>query len=110
MLYGAMDPSARKISVARFRAKLCQYMVVTDVAARGVDIPLLENVLLLLLYCCFTAALLLLYCCFTDVAARGVDIPLLENVLLLYCCFTAALLLLYCCFTTALLLLYGRSR
>jgi superfamily II DNA/RNA helicase len=56
MLYGAMDPSARKISVARFRAKLCQYMVVTDVAARGVDIPLLENVLLLLLYCCFTAA------------------------------------------------------
>jgi hypothetical protein len=32
--------------------------------------------LLLLLYCCFTAALLLLYCCFT-----------------------AALLLLYCCFT-----------
>ena len=62
MLYGAMDPSARKISVARFRAKLCQYMVVTDVAARGVDIPLLENVLL---YCSFTAALLLLYCCFT---------------------------------------------
>jgi len=27
MLYGAMDPSARKISIGRFRAKLCQYMV-----------------------------------------------------------------------------------
>ena len=45
MLYGAMDPSARKIAIGRFRAKLCQYMVVTDVAARGVDIPLLENVI-----------------------------------------------------------------
>jgi ATP-dependent RNA helicase DDX54/DBP10 len=32
MLFGAMDPSARKIAIGRFRAKLCQYMVVTDVA------------------------------------------------------------------------------
>jgi superfamily II DNA/RNA helicase len=45
MLYGTMDPAARKISIGKFRAKLCQYLVVTDVAARGVDIPLLENVI-----------------------------------------------------------------
>ncbi|EKX32169.1 hypothetical protein GUITHDRAFT_121663 [Guillardia theta CCMP2712] len=45
MLYGAMDPAARKIAIGRFRAKLSQYLIVTDVAARGVDIPLLENVI-----------------------------------------------------------------
>jgi hypothetical protein len=50
----------------------------------------------LLLYCCFTAALLLLYCCFTAAL-----LPLTAALLLLYCCFTAALLLLYSCFTAA---------
>ncbi len=51
----------------------------------------------LLLYCCFTAALLLLYCCVLGMWQNCVTAA----------CFTAALLLLYlllyCCFTAALL-------
>jgi ATP-dependent RNA helicase DDX54/DBP10 len=45
MLYGSMDPSARKVAIGRFRARLSQYLVVTDLAARGVDIPLLQHVI-----------------------------------------------------------------
>lgn len=37
--------SARKISIAKFRAGKVQFLVVTDVAARGIDIPLLDNVI-----------------------------------------------------------------
>jgi hypothetical protein len=63
---------------------------------------------LLLLYCCFPAALLVLFAQVLDtypqVLALSVELRL--QVLLHYCCFTAALLLLYCCFTAALLLLY----
>ncbi len=53
----------------------------------------------------FTAALLLLYCCFTAALLRSgrVDgsryICVCLALLLLYYCFTAALLLLYYCFT-----------
>lgn len=43
-VYGAMDQAARKISVAKFRAGKVQFLIVTDVAARGIDIPLLDNV------------------------------------------------------------------
>jgi hypothetical protein len=51
-----------------------------------------------------TAALLLLYCCFTAaVLLRTRNVAELRDGSLLYCCFTAALLLLYCCFTAALL-------
>jgi hypothetical protein len=64
--------------------RLCHYATCGALASFTDDAQVL---LVLLLYCCFTAALLLLYCCFT------------AALLLLYCCFTAALLLLYCCFT-----------
>lgn len=37
--------TARKISVAKFRAGKVPLMIVTDVAARGIDIPLLDNVI-----------------------------------------------------------------
>ena len=37
--------AARKINIAKFRAGRAQFMVVTDVAARGIDIPLLDNVI-----------------------------------------------------------------
>lgn len=40
-----MLQSARKISIAKFRAGKVQFLVVTDVAARGIDIPLLDNVI-----------------------------------------------------------------
>jgi superfamily II DNA/RNA helicase len=39
------DPAARRISVAKFRAKKSQFLVVTDIAARGIDIPMLDNVI-----------------------------------------------------------------
>ena len=43
----ALSPApqaARKINVAKFRAGRVQFLLVTDVAARGIDIPLLDNV------------------------------------------------------------------
>ncbi|KAL3143989.1 hypothetical protein ABBQ32_003797 [Trebouxia sp. C0010 RCD-2024] len=44
-VYGAMDQAARKIHTGRFRAGKVHLMIVTDVAARGIDIPLLDNVI-----------------------------------------------------------------
>jgi len=44
-IYSNLDPAARKINVAKFAKKLTNVMVVTDVAARGIDIPLLDNVI-----------------------------------------------------------------
>ncbi|KAL9144633.1 hypothetical protein ABFS82_14G308600 [Erythranthe guttata] len=43
--YGDMDQDARKIHVAKFRARKTMLLIVTDVAARGIDIPLLDNVI-----------------------------------------------------------------
>lgn len=37
--------TARKIHVAKFRAQRTKLLVTTDVAARGIDIPLLDNVI-----------------------------------------------------------------
>ncbi|KAJ7518014.1 hypothetical protein O6H91_21G050900 [Diphasiastrum complanatum] len=44
VVYGAMDQAARKIHIAKFRARKTTVLLVTDVAARGIDIPLLDNV------------------------------------------------------------------
>ena len=44
-VHGQMDQSARKINIAKFRAGKAGVLVVTDVAARGIDIPLLDNVI-----------------------------------------------------------------
>ena len=41
-VYGAMDQVARRTAVARFRSGAAPVLVVTDVAARGIDIPLLD--------------------------------------------------------------------
>ncbi|KAI5295837.1 ATP-dependent RNA helicase dbp10 [Ascosphaera acerosa] len=42
--YGSLDQTARKIQVQNFRSGLSHILVVTDVAARGIDIPILANV------------------------------------------------------------------
>ncbi|XP_064482457.1 ATP-dependent RNA helicase DDX54-like [Ornithodoros turicata] len=44
-VYSSLDQAARKINVAKFRARKIPVLLVTDVAARGIDIPLLDNVI-----------------------------------------------------------------
>jgi ATP-dependent RNA helicase DDX54/DBP10 len=43
--YGALDQTARKTQVQDFRNGTTNILVVTDVAARGIDIPILANVI-----------------------------------------------------------------
>lgn len=47
-MYSSLDAVARKQHMARFRGSrrgACPVLVVTDVAARGLDIPVLDNVI-----------------------------------------------------------------
>ncbi|CCH43589.1 hypothetical protein BN7_3142 [Wickerhamomyces ciferrii] len=44
-IYGTLDQHARKRQLLNFRAGLSPILVVTDVAARGIDIPVLANVI-----------------------------------------------------------------
>ncbi|CAI5758803.1 unnamed protein product [Candida verbasci] len=44
-IYGTLDQHARKNQLYQFRINLTNILVVTDVAARGIDIPILANVI-----------------------------------------------------------------
>ncbi|CAJ0826965.1 14310_t:CDS:10 [Entrophospora sp. SA101] len=44
-IYGSLDQTARKIQISNFRNGQTNLLVVTDVAARGIDIPIIENVI-----------------------------------------------------------------
>ncbi|OQR76885.1 ATP-dependent RNA helicase DDX54-like, partial [Tropilaelaps mercedesae] len=44
-VYSSLDQLARKIAVTNFKSKIVRVMLVTDVAARGIDIPLLDHVI-----------------------------------------------------------------
>nr|CAI5860208.1 unnamed protein product [Callosobruchus analis] len=44
-IYSNLDPSARKINAAKFSTGKVKVLIVTDVAARGIDIPQLDNVI-----------------------------------------------------------------
>ena len=44
-IYGSMDQEARTIAINNFRSGKQKIMVVTDLASRGIDIPLLDNVI-----------------------------------------------------------------
>ena len=43
--YSGLDASARKIALGRFTNKKCSVLIVTDVAARGLDLPALDTVI-----------------------------------------------------------------
>jgi ATP-dependent RNA helicase DDX54/DBP10 len=45
IIYGSMDQEARKNNLQKFRTGKVRLLIVTDVAARGIDIPLLDNVI-----------------------------------------------------------------
>jgi ATP-dependent RNA helicase DDX54/DBP10 len=45
LIYGSMDQRAREEKLSMFRKKFVSFLFVTDLAARGLDIPLLENVI-----------------------------------------------------------------
>nr|XP_057920316.1 ATP-dependent RNA helicase DDX54 [Doryrhamphus excisus] len=44
-IYSALDQTARKINIGKFVHRKAMVLLVTDVAARGIDIPLLDNVI-----------------------------------------------------------------
>jgi ATP-dependent RNA helicase DDX54/DBP10 len=44
-IYGDLDPLARKNQIQRFRQSQTHLLIVTDIASRGIDIPLLDNVI-----------------------------------------------------------------
>ncbi|XP_027432907.2 ATP-dependent RNA helicase DDX54 isoform X1 [Zalophus californianus] len=44
-IYSALDQTARKINLAKFTHGKCSALIVTDLAARGLDIPLLDSVI-----------------------------------------------------------------
>lgn len=43
--YSALDPVARKQNIERFRSKQTSLLLVTDLAARGIDVPMLDHVI-----------------------------------------------------------------
>ena len=44
-IFGLMDQQTREDRLAQFRMKKVNYLIVTDLAARGIDIPYLQNVI-----------------------------------------------------------------
>jgi ATP-dependent RNA helicase DDX54/DBP10 len=45
LIYGTLDQEARKANLAAFRSGKKSVLVVTDVAARGIDVPLIDHVI-----------------------------------------------------------------
>jgi ATP-dependent RNA helicase DDX54/DBP10 len=45
VIYGTLDQDARKSNLATFRSGTKPVLVVTDVAARGIDVPLIDHVI-----------------------------------------------------------------
>lgn len=45
MVYGSMDQDARTLNLKAFKNGSISYLIVTDLAARGIDVPLLNNVI-----------------------------------------------------------------
>lgn len=45
VVHSGLDPAARNMAVRNFRYGHARCMLVTDLAARGIDIPILDNVI-----------------------------------------------------------------
>ncbi|VDN34016.1 unnamed protein product [Dibothriocephalus latus] len=45
VVHSGLDPVARTMAVQKFKARRVRCLLVTDVAARGIDIPFLDNVI-----------------------------------------------------------------
>lgn len=45
LVYGSMDQEARNMNLKDFRLGHVKFLIVTDLAARGIDVPLLNNVI-----------------------------------------------------------------
>jgi ATP-dependent RNA helicase DDX54/DBP10 len=45
LVYGSMDQDSRQANLRSFRLGEINYLIVTDLAARGIDIPLINNVI-----------------------------------------------------------------
>lgn len=45
LIYGSMDQESRSTNLKSFRMGEVNYLIVTDLAARGIDIPLINNVI-----------------------------------------------------------------
>ena len=45
VIYGQMEQDLRNLTLESFKKRKCKILIVTDVAARGIDIPLLDNVI-----------------------------------------------------------------
>jgi superfamily II DNA/RNA helicase len=45
LLYGTLDPAARNANLASFRNGSCPILITTDVAARGIDVPMIDHVI-----------------------------------------------------------------
>ena len=45
MIYSSLDQNARKSQLESFRTGLTNILITTDIAARGLDIPFLANVI-----------------------------------------------------------------
>lgn len=44
-IYSDLDPTARKINASKFQTGSVRTLIVTDIAARGIDIPQLDVVI-----------------------------------------------------------------
>ena len=43
MIYGALDQVARSYNMSKLRSGKTKFLIITDVASRGIDIPYLNN-------------------------------------------------------------------
>jgi ATP-dependent RNA helicase DDX54/DBP10 len=74
LIYGTLDQTARKANLAAFRSGKKRILVVTDVAARGIDVPLIDHVSSIFVNLIKTHVLLNYFCLLISIV--GHSLPL----------------------------------